>query len=235
MMNPQALRPQRISVDKAAKFWHADSMTKTEAWSITGGLSTPSKMPCYSFSLPAWACNVGSSMHSVFDSICSKCYARKGNYLFANVQEAFQRRMRGLSHPQWVEAMAFLINYLESSGYFRWFDSGDVQGDEHLAKIIEVCKQTPNISHWLPTREYGVIARFLDKGGVFPANLTVRVSTLFFDTSPSVVLTERFKLPTGGVSTLGKATCPAHEQGNKCLLCRKCWDKQVSHVIYRAH
>jgi hypothetical protein len=38
--------------------------------------------------------------------------------------------------------------------WFRWHDAGDVQNlDQHMAKIIEVCKLTPDTKHWLPTQE----------------------------------------------------------------------------------
>ena len=37
--------------------------------------------------------------------------------------------------------------------YFRWHDSGDVQDLDHLRRIYEVCKLTPDVQHWMPTRE----------------------------------------------------------------------------------
>jgi hypothetical protein len=56
----------------------------------------------------------------------------------------------------WVDAMAQAINQTEASGYFRWFDSGDLQGAWHLAKIVEVVNKTPN------TRRLMFIASCLD-------------------------------------------------------------------------
>ena len=55
-------------------------------------------------------------------------------------------------HSRWAEVMAFLIEQ-NSCGYFRWHDSGDLQGQQHLDQIIEVCRLTPDVKHWLPTRE----------------------------------------------------------------------------------
>ena len=46
-----------------------------EAKAITGGLSSPSKMPCHTFNLPASACKIGSRLRNVKGSTCARCYA----------------------------------------------------------------------------------------------------------------------------------------------------------------
>jgi hypothetical protein len=217
-------------------------MNKQLALSIVAGLSEPSKMPCHGFSIPAKYCKVGQRMRNVVGSICSKCYALKGNYTrFPKIQEALERRYANLNHPQWVEAMAFLINTVEKSGFFRWHDSGDIQSVEHLNNIAEVCKLTPNVQHWLPTREYvgeagnkGIIQQWFASGAVVPANLTIRLSALMLDGAPPTSIAARFGLPTSGVCKVG-FTCPAPNQGNKCGDCRACWNKQVSNVNYKQH
>lgn len=203
------------------------------AWAIVGGLSEPSKMPCYGFSLSAKKCKTGQKLRRVKGSICSKCYALRGRYLFENVRNALERRLAGLNHPQWVEALACLINSLESSGYFRWFDSGDIQSLEHLRKIVEVCKLTPTIKHWLPTREYGFVAQYIRENGAFPSNLVVRLSAYLVG-GPPPACAKILGLPTSGV-VKQDYSCPAPKQGGKCLLCRACWNKKTSHVTYKSH
>lgn len=85
-------------------------MTRTEATRITGGLSTPSKMPCRAYGLPAGAqCPTGSKLMLHPGSVCSRCYAQKGKYRFNNVVEAQNRRLASLRHPKWIEAMTKLI------------------------------------------------------------------------------------------------------------------------------
>jgi len=37
------------------------------------------------------------------------------------------------------------------------------------------------------------------------------------------------------VTDIKLATCPAPQQDNKCLDCRKCWDPEVKNVAYHAH
>ena len=58
-----------------------------------GGLSKPSKMPSYAYSLPAKECKVGSKLRKVKGSVCFGCYALKGNYVYPNVQKALYKRL----------------------------------------------------------------------------------------------------------------------------------------------
>jgi hypothetical protein len=65
------------------------------------------------------------------------CYAMKGRYRFKNVKDALNRRLNSLTHPQWVEAMTVLVShYSRKVPFFRWHDSGDLQGAQHLKEYI---------------------------------------------------------------------------------------------------
>ena len=199
-------------------------MLKKEARLITGGLSAPSKMPGPAYNLPASQCITGSKLVNVPGSVCHGCYALKGRYRFNNVQQALQRRATSIKHPDWVDAMVSLIM---GHKYFRWHDSGDIQSVEHLKKIFEVCKRTPSTKHWMPTRE----ARFLKlmDPDIIPSNLIIRMSSHMIDQGPV-----KFWPWTSTVSTEGK-TCPAQDQGNKCMDCRACWDRAVPNITYPKH
>ena len=59
-----------------------------------GTLSCPSKMPAWGWSTPAEDCIRGSKLAKVKNSICSICYARKGRYVFPNVQKALKKRLK---------------------------------------------------------------------------------------------------------------------------------------------
>lgn len=205
-----------------------------DALEIVGGLSEPSKMPGWSFSIPAEKCLTGAKLRQVKGSVCSTCYALKGRYSFGTVKLALMRRFDKLNHPQWVKAMAFLLNVKEGSGFFRWFDSGDIQSQEMLQKIVDVCNLTPDVSHWLPTREYGIIAAYLNSGKTFPNNLNVRVSAYMNDGPPPVSFAKRFSLTTSSTSK-NNFTCPAPTQDGKCGSCRACWHKTVPNVCYQKH
>ena len=86
-------------------------MNLKEAKEITGGLSSPSKMPGYAYNLPAWKCITGVKLQAVEGSVCAGCYAMKGRYRFRNVKDALNRRLNSLTHLQWVEAMTVLVTH----------------------------------------------------------------------------------------------------------------------------
>ena len=204
-----------------------EKMLKKEATQITGGLSKPNKMPGPSINLPAPACITGSKLVYVEGSTCSGCYALKGRYRFPNVQAAMQRRLDRLYDPLWIEAMVTLVT---GQPVFRWHDSGDLQSVQHLKNIFEVCNATPETAHWLPTRE----ARFLKlmDPEVVPKNLKIVLSDHMNDQR----VAPTWWPYTSGVTTSHElVTCPASKQGNKCLDCRKCWDRNTKRVIYGKH
>ena len=202
-------------------------MNKKEAKEITGGLSAPGKMPEGSYNLPARACITGAKLREIPGTPCFGCYAFKGRYNFPNVQAALSRRLDSLTHPDWVQAMTVLIT---GKKFFRWHDSGDLQGPKHLTNIFEVCKRTPDTAHWLPTQERKLLT-LLDPD-IIPPNLIIRLSNAKNDTVPgqawshwSTVVTK----PRAG------HVCPAPEQGNNCGSCRACWSKDVYEVQYKIH
>ena len=199
-------------------------MLKKEARQITGGLSKPSKMPGPAHNLPAQACKTGAKLVKVPGSVCAGCYALKGRYRFKNVQAALNRRLQALQDPRWVSAMVTLI---KGQDWFRWHDSGDIQSVKHLLKIFHVCRLTPDVAHWLPTREAGLLSKIPQDR--VPANLTIRLSATKVDgPAPG-----SWPL-TSTVVTTGRS-CPAPDQGNACVDCRACWDKEVKNIAYGKH
>ena len=157
-----------------------------EAERIAGTLGRPSKMPGYSTSTSAMECKLGSLLRSVRGSVCEGCYAMGANYQYPSVKVAHARRLEGLRHPRWTDAMVTLIGARvdPKDPYFRWHDSGDLQGVLHLERICEVARRTPWVRHWLPTREKAMVKSFLRAGGVIPGNLTIRLSAAMVDGDP---------------------------------------------------
>jgi len=199
-------------------------MNTKEAWTLVGGLSKPSKMPGWSIGIPAKECKTGAKLRLIPDSVCEGCYALKGCYVFKVVQEAQYKRLRAISHPDWVLAMATLINS-KKPNVFRWHDSGDVQDVQHLEKIFEVCRLTPSKRHWMPTRE----AWIKDHMHKAPANLVVRFSSPMVDQGPV-----KSWANTSTVSTKSRS-CPAPDNNNECGSCRACWDPLVKNIEYGKH
>lgn len=209
-------------------------MTTKEAKEIVGSLSAPSKMPCYGYSIPARHCKTGSKLVDVENSVCADCYALKGFYRFSNVQSVLEKRFQSLTHPLWVDAMVLTISQNEFSGFFRWHDSGDLQGVWHLQNICEVARRLPLIRFWLPTKELAILREFSESGFTIPENLTVRVSGFMVDGKAPESFAREHGFTVSTVQT-SQASCPSGEQGNKCLTCRACWDKNVFSVSYKKH
>jgi hypothetical protein len=175
-------------------------------------------------------------MSKIAGSICSTCYANKGNYVqYANnIEPAQHARLDSLVDPLWVSA---LVAHIGSDSYFRWHDSGDLQGLWHLEKIAQVAQLTPDCMHWLPTREYSMVKAYIAKHGALPKNLIVRLSAMYVDKAVTIPasLQNQANVTVSNVHTVTAIghECNSPKQGGKCLDCRMCWsDKPVSYKIH---
>ena len=219
--------------------------TLKAATAVAGSLGFPSKMPGTSYGIPASACKVGAKLAKVEGSTCSGCYALKNNYTYESVIKSQAVRLAAIDHPQWAEAMVYLLRSahgldgrkvhreVRSAGWHRWHDSGDIQSIGHLAAICQIARRTPEPRHWLPTREAGLLAAYVRSGGVIPGNLTVRVSATMIDGAATARWAQ-----TSTVHHKAKASgrvCPAASQGNACQDCRACWATDVANVSYHKH
>jgi hypothetical protein len=211
-------------------------MRKAEANAICGTLTQTSKMPCKSYSLPTEACQTGYKMAQIKGSICSSCYADKGFYsMYAKtIKPAQFARLDSLSNPHWVDGM---VNLIGNDAFFRWHDSGDLQGVEHLEKIARVAQLTPQTRHWLPTREFAMVKQYIAKHGALPDNLIVRLSAMYPDQPVKVPLSLQgvANIAVSNVHTgqpMGTA-CNAPNQNGACVDCRLCWTGET--VSYALH
>ena len=164
---------------------------------------------------------------------CQGCYATTGNYRFSNVKAPREFNKRDWVREDWVNDM---VQALDSSRYFRWFDSGDVYALALAEKIHAVMVATPHVQHWLPTRmaKFVKFQSILAKMAALP-NVMVRFSSdaVNGEFTPGVhgstIIHDAESAP-GGVSV-----CPAYSQGGKCLDCRACYDKSIPVIAYPAH
>jgi hypothetical protein len=240
-----------------------------EALAAIGGLSHPDKMPTASWSIPATTCRLGSLLRKLPGTTCADCYALKGCYLFPSVTNAMARRFAllapvvagdTLETARWVEAFAIVLldhadrtaRVLKRRGragkhdgrFFRWHDSGDLQSVAHLRAIVAVVEATPNVRHWLPTREVGLVDAFVREGGEIPANLEIRISTPKVGQAPAGVLARLARdvrgISVSGVHEIGEApaatfeACNAPSTEGRCADCRACWTSDVN-VSYERH
>lgn len=218
-----------------------------QAKKITGGLSNPSKMPGKAFNISAFSCKTGSKLRRIKGSTCETCYALKGRYHFAVVQNALKNREKKLKSPKWVQAMLTLISK-QSQEYFRWFDSGDLQSVEMLENIIEVAMKTPQTLHWLPTREILLVKQYLrTRRNFLPKNINIRISAPMVGipvvqtfSHPQITYSEvsngQMRDKSGKfVKNSHAFECVAAKQENECKDCRACWETSVKITRYPKH
>lgn len=203
---------------------------------IVGDLSRTTKMPCHSWGLPAEMCKLGSILAKQEGTVCHDCYALRGAYVWRTTKAANARRLAQADHPYWVEAMALLVRWQarrNSQPYFRWFDTGDLQSEGMLERIVHVARQTPTVRHWLPTREHAIVRTYL-REHTLPDNLTLRVSAHYVDAAPPDV--RGAQTSTVHTTEPGGYACPAYAgKPAACMDCRACWDRSVENVSYPHH
>jgi hypothetical protein len=162
---------------------------------------------------------------------CQGCYATTGNYRFHNVKAPREFNREDWKRDSWVDDM---VQALDSSRYFRWFDSGDMYDLSLANKILAVMKATPWVKHWLPTRMHKFIKfqHTIDAMQELP-NVVVRLSSdsVTGETVPGQNTSTIFSdtLPEGSTE------CKAYQHAGKCNGCRACYDKTVSVIAYKAH
>jgi hypothetical protein len=205
------------------------TMNRRRAEEVGGKLSYPSKMDVASWGIPATRCRVGSVLAEVEGSTCEHCYAlNRGTFAFKNVKNLMEQNYQKLFNTLWTPAMAAQIRWLGEER-FRWFVSGDIQGINHLRNIIMVCLATPDVRHWLPSREAATVRALRDE---IPANLTVRLSAALIDGRPP-----RDWAFTSTVVTVADAdTCPSSVHGGSCAdnKCVRCWEDE-GNIAYLLH
>jgi hypothetical protein len=164
---------------------------------------------------------------------CKGCYATTGNYNYPNVKAPRLSNREDWQRLEWVDDM---VKALDSSRYFRWFDSGDVYSLGLAEKILEVMTRTPWCKHWLPTRMH----KFPKFKQVLQSmqrldNVSVRFSSDSVTGQFIPGLHGSVIVPTSEDVTDKMTLCRAYEHEGKCSGCRACWDKSVDLIAYPAH
>lgn len=164
---------------------------------------------------------------------CKGCYAVGGNYRFPNVKAPREFNRLDWQRLEWIDDM---VKSLDSSRYFRWFDSGDMYALGLAEKILEVMKRTPWVKHWLPTRmhkfpKYRLVLESMKSLD----NVSVRFSSdsvtgQYIDGLHGSVI-----IPTPNDVKTNMTLCQAYANNGKCNGCRACYDKSIPLIAYPAH
>ena len=225
------------------------------------------KMPSTTFAISAKHCKVGSKLINVEGSTCSRCYAMKLQKLRPSVDKGWTNNLFKAvklieDNPKlWAKMQAFQIKRgcgkLGINNH-RWFDSGDLQSVSMLRAIVLCAELTPEIDHWLPTREAKLVKDYRKEYGQEPSNLVIRVSATMIGDKPIAGHTNTSTVHKSGEQVHGKE-CLAYRtnKDNKvvplaefkamsrpekkeqdfghCGDCRACWSKDVDNISYPLH
>lgn len=225
-----------------------------------------SKMPGPVFSVATHACGVGGDLAKIEGSVCHGCYAARLEKFRENVAASWDRNLElfmsaidggAAAREAWIAAAVLGIREGARlrDAYMRWFDAGDLphgkspsgeaRGPVALAMICEVSRRTPEIAHWLPTREAKAVRAYLATGARIPANLALRLSAPMIDQRPvTLTAAEReagiltstvHRKPSEARARAAGEVCEADTRGQKCGPCRACWDRGTANVSYRYH
>jgi hypothetical protein len=129
-----------------------------------------------------------------------------------------------------------MVQALQDSRYFRWFDSGDMYSVALAEKLLEVMQRTPWCKHWLPTRMHkfpkfrSVLTTMQSLENVMVRFSSDSVTGDYIDGLHGSVI-----VPLSSDATDKMALCRAYENGGKCSGCRACWSKDVPLIAYAAH
>lgn len=164
---------------------------------------------------------------------CRGCYATTGNYNYPNVKVPRLENRQDWQRSEWVSDMLIA---LDSSRYFRFFDSGDMYALELAEKILELCTKATWCKFWIPTRmhKFSKFATVIAKLQALP-NVVVRFSSDQVDgtkvqgETTSVIFSEATQLDGT------EFECKAYENAGKCNGCRACYNKDVAVIAYKAH
>jgi hypothetical protein len=164
---------------------------------------------------------------------CKGCYATTGNYNYPNVKAPRLENKQDWQRADWVNDM---LVALDSSRYFRFFDSGDMYSIDLAEKILELCTKATWCKFWIPTRmhKFKKFEAVLSKLQALP-NVVVRFSSDEIDgtkvngSTTSVIFSDELQLQGD------EFICRAYENDGKCNGCRACYSKDVSVIAYKAH
>lgn len=162
---------------------------------------------------------------------CQGCYATTGNYNYPDVKLPRALNKEDWQRSEWVNDMLIA---LDSSRYFRFFDSGDMYSIDLANKILELCTKATWVKFWIPTRmhKFNKFKQVIDALNALP-NVVVRLSS---DSVTGEVI-EGLNTSTifSGDVPEGATECQAYQHEGKCNGCRACYSKDVQVIAYKAH
>ena len=101
----------------------------------------------FNFGIPAYKSASGKLTCPFADECIKFCYAKKGAYVWSNVQPAFEKRYQLSKTNKFVPAMIDeIVN--KRPNYVRVHDSGDYYSKQYLQKWLRIAKTFPEVNFY---------------------------------------------------------------------------------------
>jgi len=99
------------------------------------------------FGIPAYKSASGKLTCPMADECVKFCYAKKGAYVWSNVQPAFEKRYELSKTDQFISSMNDEIKR-KKPDFVRVHDSGDYYSRAYLNKWIQIAKDNPDVKFY---------------------------------------------------------------------------------------
>ena len=99
------------------------------------------------FGIPAYKSASGRLTCPMADECVKFCYAKKGAYIWSNVQPAFEKRYELSKTDKFIESMNDEIRR-KKPDFIRVHDSGDYYSRAYLNKWIQIAKDNPDVKFY---------------------------------------------------------------------------------------
>ena len=194
-------------------------------------------MPCKSFALPAMKTCLGAiNSEGKIKDVCRGCYAMKGSYQWRPAKALRENNRLSVSNElhSFASDMLKLLKK-EKNHYFRWFDSGDVFDNDFLYEIYKVCKQSPEINHWIQSKAREILDNSTWEKLEALDNVKVRYSSDSINGEYNSLHGSTAIQPKQKYDDNKVFKCPVdYDQIKKCGNCRACWhsDKVIAYNFH---
>jgi len=101
----------------------------------------------FNFGIPAYKSASGKLTCPFADECIKFCYARKGAYIWSNVQPAFEKRYQITKQDDFINQMSVEIAK-KKPDYIRVHDSGDYYSKEYLRRWLQIAAIHPRIKFY---------------------------------------------------------------------------------------
>ena len=171
------------------------------------------------------------------DAPCRKsgCYAKKGNWIYKNVQESLKQNLKEFltdSDKFFDDIINWINNDDVTYKFFRWFSSGDIVNYKFLKGMVRVALACPQTKFLCFTKKFNLVNCFLEFGDL-PENLRI----VFSGWDKDFKVDNPFNLPMTYINFKDKSKNAKIDEyaipcTGSCRTCKACWSLQKGQSVY---